>query len=124
KATEWPKIQVVGCGIEPSFHRTTALDVPQSHRLICVGRLCEAKGQLLLVEATALLRAKGVQLDLVLAGDGPLRAEIESAIERHELANTVRITGWISSVGVRDELLAARALVLPRFAEGLPVVIM
>src|SRR5208283_1487037 len=68
--------------------------------------------------------AKGVQLDLVLAGDGPLRAEIESAIERHELANTVRITGWISSVGVRDELLAARALVLPSFAEGLPVVIM
>jgi glycosyltransferase involved in cell wall biosynthesis len=36
----------------------------------------------------------------------------------------VRITGWISSTAVRDEILAARALVLPSFAEGLPVVIM
>ena len=36
----------------------------------------------------------------------------------------MRITGWISSDQVRDEILAARALVLPSFAEGLPVVIM
>jgi len=122
--TEWPKIQIVRCGIEPSFHRTTAHERPQSRRLVCVGRLCEAKGQLLLVEATARLRAKGIKLELVLVGDGPLRGEIESAIERHGLDDTVRITGWISSDGVRNELLAARALVLPTFAEGLPVVIM
>jgi glycosyltransferase involved in cell wall biosynthesis len=36
----------------------------------------------------------------------------------------VRITGRISSERVREEILAARALVLPSFAEGLPVVIM
>src|SRR5206468_6477693 len=36
----------------------------------------------------------------------------------------VRITGWVGSDQVRDEILAARALVLPSFAEGLPVVIM
>ncbi len=36
----------------------------------------------------------------------------------------MRITGWISGDEVRDEILAARALVLPSFAEGLPVVIM
>jgi colanic acid/amylovoran biosynthesis glycosyltransferase len=63
-------------------------------------------------------------MDLVLAGDGPLRGEIEAAIEGQGLGNTIRITGWISSDGVRDEILAARALVLPTFAEGLPVVIM
>src|SRR5258707_1313395 len=124
KATEWPKVQVVRCGIESSFQRVAALAAPGSHRLVCVGRLCEAKGQLLLVEATARLRAKGVEMDLVLAGDGPLRGEIEAAIERRGLGNTVRITGWISSDCVRDEILAARALVLPTFAEGLPVVIM
>jgi colanic acid/amylovoran biosynthesis glycosyltransferase len=123
-ATEWPKVQVVHCGIEPSFHRAAALAAPGSHRLVCVGRLCEAKGQLLLVEATARLRAKGVEMDLVLAGDGPLRGEIEAAIETQGLGSTVRITGWISSDDVRDEILAARALVLPTFAEGLPVVIM
>jgi glycosyltransferase involved in cell wall biosynthesis len=122
-ASEWPKVQVVRCGIEPSFHRTTT-QTPLSQRLICVGRLCEAKGQLLLIEATARIRAKGIGLEVVLAGDGPLRAEIEASIERLKLQDAVRITGWISSDAVRDELLAARALVLPTFAEGLPVVIM
>jgi glycosyltransferase involved in cell wall biosynthesis len=122
-AGEWPKVQVVRCGIEPSFHQSMAR-TPSPQRFVCVGRLCEAKGQLLLIEATARIRAKGLGLQLVLAGDGPLRAEIEAAIERHDLKDTVRITGWISSDAVRDELLAARALVLPTFAEGLPVVIM
>jgi glycosyltransferase involved in cell wall biosynthesis len=36
----------------------------------------------------------------------------------------VRITGWLSSTQVREEILAARALVLPSLAEGLPVVLM
>jgi glycosyltransferase involved in cell wall biosynthesis len=124
KPADWPKVQVVRCGIEPDFHRAAALEATSSQRLVCVGRLCEAKGQLLLVEAAARLRAKGIPLELVLAGDGPIRADIEAAIARHRLGDTVRITGWISSDRVRDELLAARALVLPSFAEGLPVVIM
>jgi glycosyltransferase involved in cell wall biosynthesis len=53
-----------------------------------------------------------------------MRAALESVIQQHGLGNQIRITGWISSAQVRDELLAARALVLPSFAEGLPVVIM
>jgi colanic acid/amylovoran biosynthesis glycosyltransferase len=124
KSTDWPKVRVVRCGIEPAFHRVEAFRAPESNRFVCVGRLCEAKGQILLIEAAARLKAKGVAMELVLAGDGPLRPEIEAAIERHGLGSTVRITGWISSDGVRDEILAARALVLPTFAEGLPVVIM
>ena len=36
----------------------------------------------------------------------------------------MRITGFLDNQGVRRELEAARALVLPSFAEGLPVVIM
>jgi colanic acid/amylovoran biosynthesis glycosyltransferase len=60
----------------------------------------------------------------VLAGDGELRTEIEALIDQHGLGQNVRITGWISSTRVREELLASRALVLPSFAEGLPVVIM
>ena len=66
KATEWPKVQVVRCGIESSFHRVSPLAAPRSHRLVCVGRLCEAKGQLLLVEATARLRAKGVERSILI----------------------------------------------------------
>ena len=124
ESAQWPKVQVVRCGVEPAFYQHTAREASQDNRLVCVGRLCEAKGQLLLIEAAALLKSKGVKLDLVLAGDGPLRAEIESGIKRQGLGANVRITGWSSSKDVRSEILAARALVLPSFAEGLPVVIM
>ena len=89
-----------------------------------MGRLCEAKGQILLIDAVAELKRRGVRVDLVLAGDGPLREEIEQQVRQRGLEDAVQITGWISSGRVRDEILAARALVLPSFAEGLPVVIM
>jgi glycosyltransferase involved in cell wall biosynthesis len=121
---DWPKIHVVRCGIEPAFHGNAAAGKARPRRLVCVGRLCAAKGQLLLVEAAARLRARGVDLELVLAGDGPLRGDIEAAVQRHGLGSKVRITGWISSEHVREEISAALALVLPSFAEGLPVVIM
>jgi glycosyltransferase involved in cell wall biosynthesis len=120
----WPKVKVVHCGLEPSFYDVAPAPLPDSPRLVCVGRLCEQKGQLLLVEAAARLAAKGIPLDLVLAGDGEMRGEIEALIVRYGLEDKVRITGWVSGARVREEILAARGLILPSFAEGLPVVIM
>lgn len=122
---QWPRIHVVHCALEEAFFASAGELAPTSApRLVCVGRLCEQKGQLLLVEAAASLARAGVAFELVLAGDGEMRAEIERAIADRGLAGQVRITGWISSEQVRNELQAARALVLPSFAEGLPVVIM
>jgi colanic acid/amylovoran biosynthesis glycosyltransferase len=120
----WPKIQLVHCGVESDFHAGHASPPPAERRLLCVGRLCKEKGQLLLVEAARLLAAGGQQFELVLAGDGEQRSDVEALIARHKLENRIRTTGWISSEQVRAEILAARALVLPSFAEGLPVVIM
>ena len=120
----WPKIRVVHCGIEASFHDVAPAPLPEVPRVVCVGRLCEQKGQLLLVEAAARLAAKGIAFEIVLAGDGELRAELESLAAELGVSNRIHITGWISSAQVREEILAARALVLPSLAEGLPVVLM
>ena len=121
----WPKVHVVHCGLEAAFHAGAAVAAAAPpRRLVCVGRLCEQKGQLLLVQALHRVVGRGAALELVLAGDGEMRAEIEALVERLGLQAHVRITGWIGSAQVRDEILAARALVLPSFAEGLPVVIM
>ncbi len=122
--THWPKVNVVHCGLERAFHDVPAVALSAAPRLVCVGRLCEQKGQLLLLEAAHRLAQKGIMFDLVLAGDGEMRPEVEEVIERHSLGGQVRITGWISGARVREEILAARGLVLPSFAEGLPVVIM
>lgn len=121
---DWPKVRVVHCGLERAFYDGDPVPPVEAPRLVCVGRLCEAKGQLLLLDAAARLAAGGTPFELVLAGDGPLRGELEALIHRHGLTRQVRITGWIASAEVRREILAARAMVLPSFAEGLPVVIM
>lgn len=121
---QWSKVEVVHCGLEAAFHGVAPVPIPERPRLVCVGRLCEQKGQLLLVEAAQRVAAKGIDFELVLAGDGEMRQEVEALIARHDLASRVRITGWISSDQVREEILAARGMVLPSFAEGLPVVIM
>lgn len=121
---QWPKVKVVHCGLDRSFSEAPGAAPPAEPRLVCVGRLCEQKGQLLLVEAAARLAARRIPFELVLAGDGELREEIEALIAKHGLGGRVRVTGWISGARVREEILAARALVLPSFAEGLPVVLM
>jgi glycosyltransferase involved in cell wall biosynthesis len=122
--SDWDKIHVVHCGVDELFLGAPPAPIPTRPRLVCVGRLCEQKGQLLLVEAAARRVRAGLELELVLAGDGELRAPLEAAIARLGLGAHVRITGWISNERVREEILAARALVLPSFAEGLPVVLM
>jgi glycosyltransferase involved in cell wall biosynthesis len=120
----WAKVYVIHCGLEPAYFTTAVHPVPAARRLVCVGRLCEQKGQLLLIEAARRLATRGTAFELVLAGDGELRSEIETSIRRYKLQDRVRITGWISGAEVREQIQAARALVLPSFAEGLPIVIM
>lgn len=120
----WPKIRVVHCGLERAFYQQVAGPSPLTRNFVCVGRLCEQKGQLLLIDAARRLLERGEDFGLTFAGDGELRPDLEALINQHKLQNHIRITGWLNSNQVRDELLSARALVLPSFAEGLPVVIM
>lgn len=120
----WSKVHVVHCGVDRAFFATSGSSHSATRRLVCVGRLSEHKAQLLLVEAARALAAAGIEFELVLAGDGEMRGDIENLVQSHGLVNYVRITGWISGAAVKREILAARALVLPSFAEGLPVVLM
>ncbi|MCC6305018.1 MAG: glycosyltransferase [Rhodobacteraceae bacterium] len=120
----WDRIAVVRCGIEPAAFPAPRPLPPGPLRLLCIGRLAEQKGQLVLLAAVARLLADHPAARLVLAGDGPMRGAIEAAIAARGLGARVTITGWIDEERVREELAAAHALVLPSFAEGLPVVIM
>lgn len=121
---DWSKIKEVHCGLESHFYENTMTVTPEKHSMVCVGRICEQKGQLLLIEAVKKLHDNGLTIHLVLAGDGEMREEVESLIKQYHLQPSITITGWISSDEVRDYILAAEIMVLPSFAEGLPVVIM
>lgn len=121
---QWSKIHVVHCGVDELFLTQAHIAVPNQPHLVCVGRLCEQKGHLLLIEAAGQLVAEDLPFMLVLVGDGPLRTEIETMITRLGLQDHVEITGWASNNDVQQHILNSRAMVLPSFAEGLPVVIM
>ena len=120
----WSKIHVVHCGIDRMFLQQPHTPVPSCPRLVCVGRLSEQKGHLLLIEAASQLAAEGLQFKLVLVGDGSFRTEIENMVAKLGLRNHIEITGWASNAEVKQQILDSRAMVLPSFAEGLPVVIM
>jgi colanic acid/amylovoran biosynthesis glycosyltransferase len=121
---DWNKIHVIHCGLDEQFLRAQKSPPPSDPRLVCVGRFGETKGQLVLMEAAAKLAAQGVKFELLMIGDGPLRPDIEAAVAAGNLQNHVKLLGWQSNQVVLDTLRNCRALVLPSFAEGLPVVFM
>lgn len=130
----WSKIKVVHCGLEAEFFETASAEsgssddrnvaYPTEPTFVCIGRLNEQKGQLLLLEAARVLKERGKVFELTLVGGGELRDELNATIGRYGLEDQVYLTGAISTARMRAEILRARALVLPSFAEGLPMVIM
>ncbi len=120
----WQKVHIVPCTVGDDWFEAGQPIDPSSSNLVSVGRLDEQKGQLILVEAFADAVDAGLTSRLTLIGDGPLRAAIEERLRQRNIADRVDLTGWLPASEVRNHLLASRALVLPSFAEGLPVVIM
>jgi colanic acid/amylovoran biosynthesis glycosyltransferase len=116
------KVHVVRCGIELDEFGLTP--PPENARIVCVGRLCPAKAQALLVDAVAPLVKDFPDLELVFIGDGEDRTLIEKRISELELENHVTLTGWGTGEEVRAAIQGARIFVLPSFAEGLPIVLM
>jgi colanic acid/amylovoran biosynthesis glycosyltransferase len=120
----WSKIHVIHCGVDKIFLDQPYIPVPDQPRLVCIGRLSEQKGHLLLIEAASKLAVEGLQFKIVMVGDGILRGEIETLIAQLDLQDHIEITGWATNSQVQQHILASRAMVLPSFAEGLPVAIM
>jgi len=116
------RVHVVGCGLDLADFAPTP--PPDNKRIVCVGRLCPAKAQALLVEAIAPLVADHPTLDLVLIGDGEDRADIEARIAELGLGDHVTLAGWGTGDEVRAAITSARVFALPSFAEGLPIVLM
>ena len=121
----WKKLKIVHCGLEQeAFTNPDSVNVTQEPVLLCIGRLSPEKGHLILLDAFAEVVKSHPKARLVLAGDGELRARIEHKMIELGLSDAVRITGWISSDLVREEIVNCHTLVQPSLIEGLPVVIM
>jgi glycosyltransferase involved in cell wall biosynthesis len=123
----WDDIHVVRCGLEPNaFPIADPSREPNSiePHIVCVGRLTHVKGQALLIEAVAELRARGIQARLTLVGAGPKRADLEQLTNRLGLQDQVVFAGAVGQDEIQSIYRSADVFCLPSLAEGLPVVFM
>jgi glycosyltransferase involved in cell wall biosynthesis len=119
----WDRMHIVHCGVDPN--RYTGTKVARSgNQILFVGRLAAVKGVPVLLEALETLRRNRPDLHLTLIGDGPERAELEAEAQNRGLSEAVTFAGYKSQSDVATTLNQSDLLVLPSFAEGVPVVLM
>jgi colanic acid/amylovoran biosynthesis glycosyltransferase len=125
-SSRWDHIHVVRCGVdlkiyEPPPERSGSATAAE---ILFVGRLLHGKGLSLLFESVAELRRRGLDLTVAVVGDGPARAELETAVRTLRLAEHVRFLGSVGENDLLARYSAADIFCLPSFAEGIPVVAM
>jgi glycosyltransferase involved in cell wall biosynthesis len=90
--------------------------------VLSMARLAPDKGLEYLIEAAAILLRTERRFQIVIAGDGPMRARLE------ELTRHLGVADWVTFLGFREDvsdLLAASDLVvLPSLREGLSIALL
>jgi glycosyltransferase involved in cell wall biosynthesis len=88
--------------------------------VLCPARLVPMKGHSYLVEAAALLAARGLAFELWLAGDGPERSAIAARIQELGLEQRVRMLGMVPHAELQELYRSGRVdcAVLPSLDLG------
>jgi len=120
------KVEVIHNGVDIDIFsyqngkgKRSEIGIPEDALVIgTVGRLAEAKGQRHILKALAVLKDTFPLIRLLIAGDGPLRKELE------DYAETLGIKQNVLFLGMRRDipalLSAMDIFVLPSLWEGLP----
>jgi glycosyltransferase involved in cell wall biosynthesis len=122
----WQKLHVVHCGVDPAeFAPSEHAPAPAGPvRVLNVARLTERKGHHLLLEASARVRAEGVDLRVTIVGDGPERDNLARHARELGIDSAVELAGAVGQDRIRSFYDAADLFCVPSFAEGVPVVLM
>lgn len=109
------QIEVIHCGVDlREFNPNVRERSSSEHvRILSVGRLTRKKGQRVLIEACRRMRDMGQSFECRIVGDGPLKAELEQAIESMGLRHRVRLEGHLPPSTVAGLLKSADIFVLP-----------
>lgn len=115
---------VVPPGIDESWLHEPYTVRPQVERLLFTGRLHAGKGLAELLQIFTALVQERPALRLRLAGDGPLRRELEGWVARSGLQHQVAFLGAIPAAGVQAELRAADLFLFPTRYESFGIALL
>ena len=93
-------------------------------RLIYAGELKDWKGARIALDAALLAFDQGVDGELTIVGDGPLRSEMEKIVHRHPNGAQVRFLGKLSMDRLVTELQNGDIFLYPSFHHGLSTIVL
>jgi glycosyltransferase involved in cell wall biosynthesis len=110
--------EIVHYGIEPDGEpKPYSGPVP---RLLCVGRLIPIKGHIVLLRAFAEARKQLPDLELDIAGRGPLEPALKALVAELGIQSSVHFLGHVSPI--QSAIEGAAAVVVPSMGEGFGMV--
>jgi glycogen synthase len=105
---------------EMNFHLWP--DVVRDRDVVFLGHLVRPKGADVLIDALALLAAKGVRLRATLIGAGPQDEALKAQVSSHGLGDVVEFTGVLRGEALSRTLARHRMMAVPsRGFEALPI---
>lgn len=85
--------------------------------VLFVGRLAEVKGVIYLCQALKKLADEGKEFRALIAGDGPLKSELEAYVAANDLADKVVFVGWVDQADLSEYYSVADVFVGPSLSE-------
>jgi glycosyltransferase involved in cell wall biosynthesis len=110
--------EIVHYGIEPDGEPKPYADM--APRLLCVGRLIPIKGHIVLLRAFAAAKRELPELELDVAGRGPLEPALKALARELGIADSVHFLGQVSPIQAAIE--RAAVVVVPSMGEGFGMV--
>ena len=107
--------RIIPNGIE--IREKAPIRVHSTVRFLLAGRLSVQKNPLLALRALSRIKDASWRLDVV--GDGPLLPEVQQTARELQIADRVRLHGWLPAEGVQKMMEDADVLLMPSLHEGL-----
>jgi glycosyltransferase involved in cell wall biosynthesis len=118
------KIFVIANGVDlEAIEKAKVYQHPRKY-VLYVGRLHPVKGLDTLVQAFQRISEQAPELDLLIAGEGPLELDLKNQVAEFALTDRIIFLGAQERTAIYTLLKACEFLVLPSHAEGCPVVLL
>lgn len=108
------EMEILPVGLDTKKFKRENSEINTQFKILFVGRLIELKGPKLAIEIVERLLSKGINnIELIIAGDGELRVEIEKYITKRGLGSNIKCIGAISQEKVVELMNNADIFILP-----------